>query len=245
MLLAQLGLRYERVTVDIFDGESQTPGYLARNPAGRTPLLETGEDAFIPESGAILLYLAEGSPLLPSDRLERAHVHAWMFFEQNLFEPNVGTARFWRLTGRDAEKPEAFARHLEAGRAALETLERGLAEAAFLAGGRYTVADCALYGYAHVAHEAGYDMAAYPAVQAWLARVAELPGRPATSSPTRRRRTPAREGGRQHDLPLGNGVSGHAVRSCAISSNAATNRSQSSSEWVIDSVHSSSRPGVM
>lgn len=99
-----------------------------------------------------------------------------MFFEQNLFEPNVGTARFWRLTGRDTERPEAFARHLDAGRSALEALERGLADATFVVGGRYTVADCALYGYAHVAHEAGYDMYAYPAVRAWLDRVAELPG---------------------------------------------------------------------
>jgi glutathione S-transferase len=176
MLLAQLEIPYERVTVDIFAGESGTPAYLARNPAGRTPLLELGDGAFIPESGAILLYLAEGSPLLPEDRLERARVHAWMFFEQNLLEPNVGTARFWKLTGRDAERPEAFARHLEAGGAALVALERGLAESDFLVGGRYTVADCALYAYTHVAHEAGYEMAAYPAVQAWLARVAELPG---------------------------------------------------------------------
>jgi len=201
MLLAQLGLPYERVTVDIFGGESQAPGYLARNPAGRTPLLETDEGDFIPESGAILLYLAEGSPLLPSDRLERARVHAWMFFEQNLFEPNVGTARFWRLTGREAERPEAFARHLEAGRAALEILERGLTEAAFLVGGRYTVADCALYGYAHVAHEAGYDMVAFPAVRAWLNRVAELPGTAGDLEPYPVA-AHARAGGRSvHDLP--------------------------------------------
>jgi glutathione S-transferase len=99
-----------------------------------------------------------------------------MFFEQNLFEPNVGTARFWRLTGRDAERPEAFARHFEAGQAALDALELGLAEVEFLVGGRYTVADCALYAYAHVAHEAGYDLAAFPAVRAWLARVAATPG---------------------------------------------------------------------
>ena len=201
MLLAQLGLPCERVTVDIFAGESQTPEYLTRNPAGRTPLLETDEGAFIPESGAILLYLAEGSPLLPSDRLERARVHAWMFFEQNLFEPNVGTARFWRLTGREAEQPEAFARHLEAGRAALETLERGLAEAAFLVGGCYTVADCALYGYAHVAHEAGYDMAAYPAVRAWLTRVAELPGAAADLEPYPAAAHAGAGGRSVHDLP--------------------------------------------
>ena len=85
-----------------------------------------------------------------------------MFFEQNLLEPNVGTARFWRLTGRDAERPEAFARHHEAGAAALATLERGLAGKHFLVGSRYTVADCALYAYTRVAHEAGYEMAAFP-----------------------------------------------------------------------------------
>ncbi len=162
MLLSQLGLPYERVPVDIFAGDSQTDEYLARNPAGRTPLLEVDGGA-IPESGAILLYLAEGTPFLPDDPIERAHVHAWMFFEQNLLEPNVGTARFWRLTGRDAERPEAFARHYEAGAAALAALERGLAGKDFVVAGRYTVADCALYAYTRVAHEAGYDMGAYPA----------------------------------------------------------------------------------
>ena len=176
MLLAQLGVPYERVPVDIFAGESQTADYLARNPAGRTPLLETDDGDAIPESGAILLYLAEGSAFLPDDRVDRAHVHAWMFFEQNLLEPNVGTARFWRLTGRDDERPQAFARHLEAGEAALAVLERGLEGREFLVGGRYTVADCALYAYTRVAHEAGYDMTAFPAVAAWLGRVAAAPG---------------------------------------------------------------------
>jgi len=176
MLLSQLGIPYERVPVDIFAGDSQTDSYLARNPAGRTPLLETEDGSAIPESGAILLYLAEGTPLLPDDRVGRAHVHAWMFFEQNLLEPNVGTARFWRLTGRENERPEAFARHLEAGASALSALERGLAANDFLVAGRYTVADCALYAYTHVAHEVGYDMATYPAIAAGLERVAATPG---------------------------------------------------------------------
>lgn len=201
MLLARLGLPYERVHVDIFGGESQTSAFLARNPAGRTPVLETADGAFVPESGAILLFLAEGSPLLPTDGLERARVHAWMFFEQNLLEPNVGTARFWKLTGRDVERPEAFARHLDAGRSALEALERGLADATFLVGGRYTVADCALYGYAHVAHEAGYDMSAYPAVQAWLARVSELPGADEGLEPYPAAARAGAGRGSVHDLP--------------------------------------------
>jgi glutathione S-transferase len=176
MLLSQLGVAYERVPVDIFAGDAQTDEYLARNPAGRTPVLETEQGAFIPESGAILLYLAEGTPYLPADPVERAHVHAWMFFEQNLLEPNVGSARFWRLTGRAAERPEAFARHLEAGAGALATLERGLQGKDFLVAGVYTVADCALYAYTRVASEAGYRLADYPAVEGWLARVAATPG---------------------------------------------------------------------
>ena len=176
MLLSQLETPYERVPVDIFAGESQTDDYLDRNPAGRTPLLETEGGASIPESGAILLYLAEGSRFLPDDPVERARVHAWMFFEQNLLEPNVGSARFWRLTGRAEAKPEAFARHFEAGTAALAALERGLVGRGFLVAESYTVADCALYAYTRVAHETGYDMNAFPAIAAWLDRVAALPG---------------------------------------------------------------------
>ena len=176
MLLSQLGIPFVRVPVDIFAGETQTDDYLERNPAGRTPLLELEDGVSIPESGAILLYLAEGTSLLPDDRVERARVHAWMFFEQNLLEPNVGTARFWRLTGRAAEQPQAFDRHVEAGRAALATLERGLTSRLFLVGGRYSVADCALYAYTRVAHDVGYEMGALPAIAAWLERVAATPG---------------------------------------------------------------------
>ena len=200
MLLSQLGLPYERVPVDIFAGDSQTDEYLARNPAGRTPLLETdgGRDPRVGRDPA----LPRGGHAVPARRpLERAHVHAWMFFEQNLLEPNVGTARFWRLTGRDAERPEAFARHLEAGAAALGALERGLAGKEFLVGGRYTVADCALYAYTRVAHEAGYEMGAYPAVGAWLERVAATPGRSTISSRIPPRRMPGPVGGRRTTRP--------------------------------------------
>jgi glutathione S-transferase len=119
VLLRQLGLDHERVPVDIFAGESRSEAYLALNPAGRTPALLLAGGEAIAESNAILLYLAEGTPFLPDDRVDRAHVNQWLFFEQNLLEPNVGTARFWRLTGRDKQRPEAFARHVEAGQDAL------------------------------------------------------------------------------------------------------------------------------
>jgi len=176
VLLRQLGLDHERVTVDIFAGESRSDAYLELNPAGRTPALITEDGRAIAESNAILLYLAEGAPVLPADRVERARVHQWLFFEQNLLEPNVGTARFWRLTGRDHEKPEVFAQRFEAGKDALTVLDRGLASRDFLVEGRYSVADLALYAYTHVAHEAGIDMAAYPAIGPWLARVEATDG---------------------------------------------------------------------
>ncbi len=175
LLLAQLGLDYERVPVDIFAGGSATPAYRAMNPAGRTPVLELDSGETVAESNAILLYLGEGTPFVPDDLLERARVWQWLFFEQNLFEPNVGTARFWRLTGRDGERPEVFGARLESARAALGVLDDGLRDREFLAGG-YTVADVSLYAYAHVAGDAGIDMAGHPAIAGWLARVEATPG---------------------------------------------------------------------
>src|SRR4051812_21476288 len=102
ILIARLGLDVGRAPVALFAGETAPPEYLAKTPAGRTPVLELDDGRTIPESNAILLYLADGTDLLPADRVELARVHGWLFLEQNLVEPNVGTARFWRLTGRDA-----------------------------------------------------------------------------------------------------------------------------------------------
>jgi glutathione S-transferase len=172
ILLRQLGVPYEMVVVDLFRGETRTPEHFARNPDGRVPVLEHDDGATIPESGAILLYLAEGTPLLPADRLARARVHAWMFFEQNQIEATLASARFLAAAGRDRDAPEAFADKVTRGRAALETLERGLADGrAFAAGEAYTVADIALYGYVHCAADAGADPRAHGQVAAWLARV--------------------------------------------------------------------------
>ena len=171
LLLAQLGTAYERVPVDIFAGDTAAAEYRAKNPAGRTPVLELDTGETIAESNAILLYLGEGTPFVPDDLIERARVWQWLFFEQNLFEPNVGTARFWRLTGRDAARPEVFAARVESAQAAVGVLDAGLRDREFLLGERYTVADVSLYGYAHVAHEAGVELDRFPAVRAWLARV--------------------------------------------------------------------------
>lgn len=175
LLLAQLGLPYERVPVDLFSGETLTPEYLALNPAGRTPVLVTEGGEPIAESNAILLHLAEGTSFLRSAPLERARVWQWLFFEQNLLEPNLGTARFWILTGRGADEPQVLERCRRMAAGALEALDRGLAGRRFLVAGRYSVADISLFAYTHVAGDV-LDLGAYPAVQEWLARVRETPG---------------------------------------------------------------------
>ena len=174
LLAAQLGIELELIPVDIFAGEAQTAQHLQRNPAGRTPVLELDSGEHLPESGAILLYLADGTPLLPADPVERARVTGWLFFEQNLLEPNIGTGRFWLLTGRAEGNDTLLERWRSMGRSALDVLERQLVQTEFLVGERHGVADICLYAYTHVAPELGLDLG--PAVQAWLRRVEQTPG---------------------------------------------------------------------
>jgi len=176
LLAAQLGLELERIPVDLFSGESRTEQHLHRNPAGRTPVLELDSGEHLPESGAILLYLAEGTPLLPDDRLGRARVTQWLFFEQNLLEPNIGTGRFWVLTGRAEGHDALVERWRSMGRDALAVLERRLSTSDFLVDDAYTVADIGLYGYTHLAGDLDIRLADYPAVEAWLRRVESQPG---------------------------------------------------------------------
>jgi glutathione S-transferase len=175
LLLAQLERAYERVAVDIFDGGTLTDEFGRLNVARRTPVLLMESGAPLAESNAILLHLAERTPLLPEAAESRARVYQWLFFERSLFTPGVGGARFYRLTGRDRRDPQRFEDMLETAHEALGMLDSQLAERPFAAGFRYTVADVALYAYGHVAHEAGIDMAAYPSVAAWQERVAATP----------------------------------------------------------------------
>ena len=175
VLLAQLGVSYERVTVDLFTGETRRPEHLARNPDGRVPVLEIDAASCCPESAAILLYLAEGTPYLPDDRLARARVYQWLFFEQNQIEPGLAVARFMALVGRVAKHPEVYGDRLRQGRRGLESMERGLVDD-FIAGPDYTVADIALYGYVHCADEAGVELREYPRIGAWVSASRRTPG---------------------------------------------------------------------
>jgi glutathione S-transferase len=180
LVAAHLGTTLERRSYDIRNGETRTPEFLATVDAnGRIPVLQIG-DRFLPESGAACLYLADGSALIPRDRFNRADMMRWMFWEQYSHEPNVATLRFWRhFIGEDALSPAQRALipgKEAAGDAALALMERHLATRDWFAAGRFTLADAALYAYTHVADEGGFDLSAYSAITAWLARVAALPG---------------------------------------------------------------------
>jgi glutathione S-transferase len=176
LLLAQLGHDYERVNVDIFNGDTLTEEFGKLNPARQTPVLETDAGDVLIESNAILFHLAEGSELLPDDSVERAHVLRWLLYEQAEIVPSIGSLRV-RLAARvlQPDSPGATSRRAS-GTAALRLLDDHLRERAFLVGERYTIADIAVYAYVHVAGEAGLDLADHPAVQAWIARVEAMPG---------------------------------------------------------------------
>ena len=175
LLLHQLEIPYERVELDITRGETRTPEFLARNPNGRIPLLELEDGSFLAESNAIQFYLAEGTGLLPDDRLDRARVLQWMFFEQYSHEPYIAVVRYWHHIGIADVRREEVELRRERGYEALAVMDGHLARHDFFVGGRYSIADIALYAYTHVAHEGGFDLTPYPAVRAWLDRVRAQP----------------------------------------------------------------------
>jgi glutathione S-transferase len=176
LLFAHLGIAYERREVDVVDRSNRPELLGGLNPALRVPTLILDDGRPLPESGAILWYFGEGTRFVPTDRYERAQVLQWMFFEQYDHEPAIAVLRFWlAYSGR----AEAFADRVEertaAGHRALAAMERHLADRQYLVGTELSLADIALYAYTHVADEAGFDLAAYPAIEAWLRRVAAVP----------------------------------------------------------------------
>lgn len=176
LLLAQLGREYERVPVDIFDGETLTEEFASKNRGLTTPVLEIAPGQYLPESAAILLYLAAGSEFLPSDPVELGQVHQWLFFEQANVMQQIGGLRFGLITGRIDPESDDARRQRGLIMAVTGAVDAHLAEREFMAAGRYTIADIALYGYLNVAHEAGVDMEPFANVNAWRERVRAQPG---------------------------------------------------------------------
>jgi glutathione S-transferase len=175
LLLAHLGRHCEEVLVSV-TGERPAE-LLELSPTGRVPFLVLDDGRGLPESDAILIHLARGTALLPEDSYERSLALGWLFFEQNLHEPFIATRRFWTAHAKDpSQRAAQLPFWLERGTETLTVMERHLQEHDWFAAARFTIADIALYGYTHVAHEGGFDLAPFGALRAWLDRVAAQPG---------------------------------------------------------------------
>lgn len=171
-----LNIDHQWIDVDILAGDTKSDDFLKKNPNGKIPLLELNSGETLSESNAIINYLAFGSDLYPNDRLAQARVLQWQFFEQYSHEPFIAVARFInKYLGLPADKADEYAAKQTGGHKALQVMEQQLAETPFLAGEKVTTADISLYAYTHVADEGGFELEAYPAIRAWLDRVAALP----------------------------------------------------------------------
>ena len=176
LLARWLELPLTWVPVDIQAGDTQTPAFLAMNPNGKIPVLVIDEGDTLAESNAILFYLAQGSTLWPADPRQQAEVLKWLFFEQYSHEPYIAVARFIQFyLGLPEDRLEEYKKLHKGGYKALKVMERQLQLTPYLVGDQFSIADVALYAYTHVANEGGFELDAYPGVQAWLKRVASHP----------------------------------------------------------------------
>ncbi|MCV3215696.1 glutathione S-transferase family protein [Plectonema radiosum NIES-515] len=172
LLLTQLGIPFERVEVNITKGETQSPEFLSKNPNGKIPVLEIEPGKYLAESNAIMVYLSEGTEFLPYDRVSRAQVLQWLFFEQSSHEPFIATSRYWiSVLGKAEEYKDVLQEKHKGGYAALSLMEEHLKSHTFFVAERYTIADISLFAYTHVAHEGGFDLSRFPHIKAWIERV--------------------------------------------------------------------------
>ncbi|MDB5981208.1 MAG: glutathione S-transferase family protein [Pseudomonas sp.] len=177
LMLNLLGIEYQWIAVDILGGETETPGFLEKNPNGKIPVLELEDGTYLWESNAILNFLADGSRYLPSEPRLRTQVLQWQFFEQYSHEPYIAVARFIQFyLGLPEERMKEYRTMHKAGYRALKVMEQQLLRTPFLVGNTFSIADIALYAYTHVAHEGGFDLEPYPAIRQWLERVTQQPG---------------------------------------------------------------------
>jgi glutathione S-transferase len=176
LLLSMLNRPFERIEVDILQGESRTPEFLAVNPNGRIPVLELDDGRILAESNAILYFLAEKTPFLPDDFFARAMALQWMFFEQYSHEPYIAVARFWRAhLDMTPAREAALDEKMTQGYAALDIMETHLEAHDWFGNDAITIADIALYAYTHVADEGGYDLSPYGAIRTWFERIEASP----------------------------------------------------------------------
>ncbi|HZR03797.1 MAG TPA: glutathione S-transferase family protein [Burkholderiales bacterium] len=177
LTLEQLAIPHEWQHVNILEGETRRPDFLRMNPNGKIPVLLLDDGTALSESNAIVDYLAEGTRLLSSDRLAKARVLQWQFFEQYSHEPYIAVARYInKYLGLPESRRHEYESKQAEGIKALQVMEQQLKQTPYLLGESYSVADISLYAYTHVANEGGFDLAAFPAVVEWLSRVQAQPG---------------------------------------------------------------------
>ncbi|MEC4815420.1 MAG: glutathione S-transferase family protein [Scytonema sp. PMC 1069.18] len=176
LLLTQIGIPFERIEVNIINGETRTADFLCKNPNGKIPVLEVKPGKYLAESNAIMVYLSEGTEFFPYDPFLRAQVLQWLFYEQYSHEPYIATPRFWiSILGKAEEYHEAIEQKRTPGYTALRVMEKHLSHHTFFVGEQYTIADIGLFAYTHVANEGGFDLSQFPAIQAWIERVKTQP----------------------------------------------------------------------
>jgi len=172
LLAALLDIEHEWVHIDILAGDTRTRDFLARNPNGKIPLLELDDGRYLSESNAILNYLATDTAFLPQDPFLRAQVLQWQFFEQYSHEPYIAVARFIaKYLGLPDDRRDDYQAKQAGGHKSLAVMESRLSAHPYLVGSRLSIADISLYGYTHVAHEGGFELAGYPGIRAWLQRI--------------------------------------------------------------------------
>lgn len=172
LLAHQLNIPHQWIHMDILQGACRTSEFLNKNPNGKIPLLETAGGKFLPESNAILFYLAENSSLLPTDSFQKAQTLQWLFFEQYSHEPYIATSRFIvKFLKQGEEQKQSLQKKYKNGYKALDVMENHLDKQPFLVGEHYSIADIALYAYTHIAEEGGFNLGTYRNIQNWFTRI--------------------------------------------------------------------------
>lgn len=176
LLLTQLEISFELIELNILKQETRTPEFLVKNPNGKIPVLEVAPEQFLSESNAILYYLGQGTEYFPTDKYQQTEVMQWLFFEQFSIVPNLATPRFWiSIIDKADEYQEQIQQKQKLGYAALNVIEKKLKTHDFLVANKYSIADIGLYGYINVAHQGGFDLSKFPAIESWLQRIESQP----------------------------------------------------------------------
>lgn len=175
LMLSLCSADWEPVFVDFFNGATRHDDFRALSEMGEVPVLEA-KDLTLSQSGVILDYLADAFEMYDASSVPtHREVLRWMFFDNHKLTGNVSALRFRRTFAGEKEDEVTAFLHARAG-AALKILERRLEESPFVVGDHPTIADISLCGYLFWPEEIGFSWEDFPAIQAWLDSIKNLPG---------------------------------------------------------------------